>query len=71
MLIDVEKNDGFGISPISVIRKELDRGELVQLDTDFIIPDANIYLSYIKRLENKNIKCVIDFFVEHQGKLLN
>ena len=71
MLIDVEKNDGFGISPISVIRKELDRGELVQLDTDFIIPDANIYLSYIKRLENKNIKCVIDFFVEHQGKLLD
>ena len=71
MLIDVEKNDGFGISPISVIRKELERGELVQLDTDFIIPDANIYLSYIKRLENKNIKCVIDFFVEHQGKLLN
>ena len=71
MLIDVEKNDSFGISPISVIRKELDRGELVQLDTDFIIPDANIYLSYIKRLENKNIKCVIDFFVEHQGKLLD
>ena len=71
MLIDVEKNDGFGISPISVIRKELERGELVQLDTDFIIPDANIYLSYIKRLENKNIKCVIDFFVEHQGKLLD
>ena len=71
MLIDVEKNDSFGISPISVIRKELERGELVQLDTDFIIPDANIYLSYIKRLENKNIKCVIDFFVEHQGKLLN
>ena len=71
MLIDVEKNDSFGISPISVIRKELERGELVQLDTDFIIPDANIYLSYIKRLENKNIKCVIDFFVEHQGKLLD
>lgn len=71
MLIDVEKNDDFGISPISVIRKEIERGELVQLDTDFIIPDANIYLSYIKRLENKNIKCVIDFFVEHQGKLLD
>lgn len=71
MLLDIEKNDGYGISPISVIRKELESGELVQLPTDFIIPDANIYLSYIKRLENKNIKCVIDFFIEHQGKLLN
>ena len=44
---------------------------LVKLDFFGNISDANIYLSYIKRLENKNIKCVIDFFVEHQGKLLD
>ena len=71
MLINLDKNNSFGISPEVMIKKEIDKGELVELNRDFILPDANVYLSYIKRLENKNIRCVIDFFVEHQGKLVN
>ena len=45
--------------------------EYVELKTDFDIPKSTIYLSYIKRLENKTIRCVIDFFNEHSGKLIN
>ena len=70
MLIDINKNNDFGISPEAVIKEDLNKGELVKLNTDFVIPNVNIYLSYIKRLENKNIRCVIDFFIEHQGKLI-
>ena len=71
MLINLEKNNSFGLSPEAVIKKELDSGDIVKLETDFMIPDANVYLSYIKRLENKNLRCIIDFFIEHQGKLVN
>ena len=71
MLIDINKNNDFGISPEAVIKEDLNKGELVKLNTDFVIPNVNIYLSYIKRLENKNLRCVIDFFIEHQGKLIN
>lgn len=70
MLIDINKNNDFGISPEAVIKEDLNKGELVKLNTDFVIPNVNIYLSYIKRLENKNLRCVIDFFIEHQGKLI-
>jgi DNA-binding transcriptional LysR family regulator len=71
MLVDIINNNGFGISPIAIISKELKKGDLVELKTDFPLPDTCVYLSYIKRLENKNIKCVVDFFIENQGKLIH
>ena len=71
LLINVSNNNSFGISPEAIIKKELNSGEFVKLQTEFEIPTANIYLTYIKRLENKNIRCFINFAIEHQGKLVN
>ena len=71
MLIDINKTNDFGISPEAIIKKELNSGEFVKLQTNFEIPTANIYFTYIKRLENKNIRCFINFAIEHQGKLVN
>ncbi|MBP5683836.1 MAG: LysR family transcriptional regulator [Bacilli bacterium] len=71
LLLKIKTDNIFGFSPKSIISKELKNGEFVELKTDFDIPRSTIYLSYIKRLENKNIRCVVDFFNEHSGKLIN
>lgn len=71
LLLKIKNDNIFGISPKAIISNELKNGDFVTLKTDFDIPKSTIYLSYIKRLENKNIRCVIDFFNEHSGKLIN
>ncbi len=71
LLLKIKTDNIFGISPKGIISNELKNGDYVALKTDFDIPKSTIYLSYIKRLENKTIRCVIDFFNEHSGKLIN
>ena len=71
MLVKIEEGDLLGISPKAIIEKELKLGIIKEIKTSIVIPTADMYISYIKRLENNNIRCFIDFFLEHYKKRAN
>ena len=68
MLLKIEESNILGISPKAIIDKELKEGTLKEIKTDFDIPSADMYISFIKRLENNNMRCFIEFFLEHYKK---
>ena len=68
MLVKIEEDNIFGISPKAIIDKELKSGSIKEVKSELDIPTADMYISYIKRLENSNIRCFIDFFLEHYKK---
>lgn len=68
MLVKIEEDNLFGISPKAIVEGDLKNGTIKEIKNDLDIPTANMYISYIKRLENNNIRCFIDFFLEHYKK---
>jgi len=65
MLAKIYSDNLIGISPLSIIRNELISGKLIAIKSEISLPKAVMYISYIKRLENKKIREVINFFKEH------
>ena len=68
MLVKIADNDIFGISPKAIIDMELKNGTLKEVNNELDIPTTDMYISYIKRLESNNMRCFIDFFLEHYKK---
>lgn len=62
MLYSLEFSDKIGLSPKMLLKRELQTGEFLELKSDVGIPKARMYASYIKRLSNKKILAIVDFF---------
>lgn len=54
-----------GISPKSVIEENLNNQEISIIESNIILPKAKMYITYNKKLKNKNTEAVVDFFKEH------
>lgn len=65
MLFNLSSSDCIGLAPKIILTRELQTGEFIELDTNIVIPKAKMYASYIKRLSNKKIYTVINFFKEN------
>ena len=62
MLKKIENDNLIGVSPKIIIRNELESGILKELKTDIELPKSEMYLTYLKKMENIKIKTVVDFF---------
>ena len=65
MLTYMKTDYVLGISPRSVVQEYLDNGEIKEISTKIPLPKAKMYLTYNKKLKNKNTEAIIDFFEEH------
>ena len=54
-----------GINPRSVVQEYLDNKELKEVKTNIKLPKAKMYITYNKKLKNKNTEAVVNFFKEH------
>ena len=54
-----------GISPRSLIQEYLDNNELNEIKSKIKLPMARMYITYNKKLKNKNTDAVVNFFKEH------
>ena len=59
------------ITPKSVVKDYLDKKEVKIIKTNLKFPKANMYITYNKKLKNKNIDAVVDFFKEYSFYDLN
>jgi len=62
MLFNLEESTKIGLAPKIILKRELQTNEFIELKTNIGIPKARMYASYIKRLSNKKINAVIEFF---------
>ncbi len=62
MLYTLEESNMIGLVPKIILKRELQTNEFIELKSDVGIPKARMYASYIKRLSNKKINAVIEFF---------
>ena len=65
MLFKLSNSDNIGLAPKIILTRGLQSGEFIELNTNIAIPKAKMYASYIKRLSNKKIYTVINFFKEN------
>ena len=65
MLEHMKDNHLIGISPRSVVKDLLDKKELFEIKNNLKLPNAKMYITYNKKLKNKSILAVCDFFREH------
>ena len=65
MLIQMKNEFILGISPRSVVQEYLDTNELQEIKTNIKLPSAKLYITYNKKMKNKNIEAVVNFFKEH------
>lgn len=71
MLDKVKRENIIGISPLAIIKDEIERGELVKLDTNIELPKLKLYITYKKGVRDKRNEAIIDFFKEHFGGYQN
>ncbi len=62
LLVNLEESSNIGLVTKIILRRELESGEFIELNSDIGIPKARMYASYIKRLSNKKINAVVEFF---------
>ena len=65
MLIQMKNEFILGISPRSGVQEYLDTNELQEIKTNIKLPSAKLYITYNKKMKNKNIEAVVNFFKEH------
>lgn len=65
MLLSMKKEELIAISPRSVVQEEIINNELEEVKSKIKLPDANLYITYNKKLKNKNTEAVVNFFREH------
>ena len=72
LMINVMKTDHIlGITPKSVVKELLDAKEVEEVSTNLKLPKAKMYITYNKKLKNKNTEAVVNFFKEHSFYELN
>ena len=72
IMIDYMNNNHLiGISPRSVVKEYLDKKELFEIKNNLKLPNAKMFITYNKKLKNKSILAVCDFFREHSFYDLN
>lgn len=54
-----------GINPRSVVQEYIDNKELKEVQSKIKLPKAKMYITYNKKLKNKNTEAVVEFFKEH------
>ena len=55
----------------SIVKEYLDSGKIVEIETKYHFPHAKMYITYNKKLKNKNIEAIVKFFKEHMFYNLN
>lgn len=65
MLLKLENTPDVGLAPRIILKRELQTNEFFEVNTNIAIPKARMYASYIRRLSNKKINAIIDFFKEN------
>ncbi len=65
MLLKLESTSDIGLAPRIILKRELQTNEFFEVESDIPIPKARMYISYIRRLSNKKINAIIDFFKEN------
>ena len=71
MINHMKENNLIGFSPRSVVKEYLDKKELFEIKNKLNLPNAKMYITYNKKLKNKTILAVCDFFREHSFYDLN
>ena len=66
-----ENEDVLCINPRSVVNDLLHDNKLYEVKNNFDLPHAYMYITYNKKIKNKNILAVCDFFKEHSFYELN
>lgn len=67
IMVEKIKNDNsIGLVPKMLLMNDLASGNLKELKTDIEIPNSYMYTTYLKKLENKKIRAVVDFFKEYK-----
>ena len=65
MLLKLENNEDVGLAPKIILKRELQSNEFFEVTTNLALPKAKMYASYFKRLSNKKIDAIINFFKEN------
>ena len=65
MLFNLSNSEYIGLAPKIILTRELQTNEFIELESNVVVPKAKMYASYIKRLSNKKIQAVINFFKEN------
>lgn len=65
MILKLMNCEHIGLAPKIILTRELQTNEFIELETNIVLPKAKMYASYIKRLSNKKISAVINFFKEN------
>mgnify|MGYP004597978665 CR=1 FL=1 len=66
MVNKIKNDNSIGLVPKMLLMNDLASGNLKELKTDIEIPNSYMYTTYLKKLENKKIKAVVDFFKEYK-----
>ncbi len=66
MVNKIKNDNSIGLVPKMLLMNDLASGNLKELKTDIEIPNSHMYTTYLKKLENKKIKAVVDFFKEYK-----
>lgn len=66
MVNKIKNDNSIGLVPKMLLMNDLANGNLKELKTDIEIPNSYMYTTYLKKLENKKIKAVVDFFKEYK-----
>ena len=65
MITNMIKKNLIGITPKSVVKDYLDDKKLFEVKNNLDLPTAKMYITYNKKLKNKTVLAVCDFFREH------
>ena len=65
MLLKLENNEDVGLAPRIILKRELQTNEFFEINSNLVLPKAKMYASYMKRLSNKKIDAIINFFKEN------
>lgn len=66
MVNKIKNDNAIGLVPKMLIISDLKNNSLKELKTDIEIPSSYMYTTYLKKIENKRIKAVVDFFKEYK-----
>ena len=66
MVEKIKNDNSIGLVPKMLLMNDLASGNLKELKTDIEIPSSYMYTTYLKKLENKKIRAVVDFFKEYK-----
>ena len=66
MVNKIKNDNAIGLVPKMLIISDLKNNSLKELKTDIEIPSSYMYTTYLKKIDNKRIKAVVDFFKEYK-----